>query len=165
MGSTTSRPLATRASSAPKRPVARPNVAAHCHGPYSCGGVSSAAKKREVSRGEETTQARVPSLAASFGQARGAGSTPIGTQFATLPVHSPCRVGGRRGSVSSPMCLTTSGSIERRPFFDLPPPNEMGYRRGPSRAFFVILFPNRTGPFQCHPALQSLFPKRRGCCS
>src|SRR5258708_3053572 len=27
------------------------------------------------------------------------------------------------------------------------------------------LFPNRTGPFLCHPALQSLFPKRRGGCS
>jgi hypothetical protein len=39
------------------------------------------------------------------------------------------------------------------------PPNEMGYRRGPSRAFFVTLFPNRTGPFLCHPALRFLFPK------
>jgi len=44
LGSAASRPLATRASSAPKRPVARPNAAAHCHGPYSSGEGSSATK-------------------------------------------------------------------------------------------------------------------------
>jgi hypothetical protein len=43
LGSAASRLLATRASSAQISPVARPNAAAHCHGPYASGTSSTAA--------------------------------------------------------------------------------------------------------------------------
>jgi hypothetical protein len=35
----------------------------------------------------------------------------------------------------------------RQPFFDLPPPNEVGHRRGALRPFSIALFPNCAGPF------------------
>jgi len=56
-------------------------------------------------------------------------------------------VGGQRGAVWCFDLPETFLVVSQLVLFRPLPPNEVGYRRGPSRAFSVTPFPNDTGEF------------------
>ena len=79
---------ASMKASAPQRPVARPNAAAHCHGPYSSGGSSTGKSTGGASLGGAHSIWRSSASCIVCLKSRGAGSTPIDRQFATVLAHT-----------------------------------------------------------------------------
>src|SRR6266567_5117807 len=74
-------------------------------------------RNREALLWGETIRSRAGVLPASVDPGRGVDSTPIGRRVARVLAHTQCRVGGQRGTVTSPTCLSFSPGSIRRPSF------------------------------------------------